>query len=147
VHAEAGLDRDMEFEQLVIRAAFRGTAQSGDLPEDGLVFQGVLAENAVVDLIFAFEQDLDPVVREHAANFPLHLRHRHLKIARQEQMPDRERRIIGQRAVDSRLVQPQLPERARNIGQDAAPVAFAVDKPGTVFHFDERVDYFFHVIV
>ena len=65
---------------------------------------------------------------------------------RHKEVPDREARVIRQRRIEAERREVARPERTRNIGEDAAAVALAVDLAGAVVHRRERMQDARHIL-
>jgi len=64
-----------------------------------------------------------------------------------EEVPDGEARRLGQFRVEAGLGKDLAPDEARNVGENAAAVPFAVDLAGPVSHLDKGLDGPLHIAV
>jgi hypothetical protein len=108
----------------------------GDLPEDRRGLGGARAERAAVDQALAAPHDREPEAVEHLCDARGALGG--LLRGVEEDVRDREPRVVDDRSVEALRLEPPPPGRAGQVDQHPAAVTLAIDAPGTVDHHLQR---------
>ena len=134
--AELLLELDLELEQDPVRVGGLGD-QAGELPEVGLLLAGGRAERGRVDGADALGEDAEAAAAEDLAGVVADL----LEVggALDEDVGDGEGVVEGERGVVAALADLLGPDLGRDVDQQAAAVALAVDVAGAVEHLLERL--------
>ena len=134
VEAELGLQRDHQVEGDAI-AALRVREQPGDLPEVGLLLAGGGPQRLRIDHAQALGEDPEAAATEDLAGVVASL----LDVAGalDEHVGDRERGVERKRRIVAAGANLLGPDPARDVDQDAAAIALAVDVAGAVEHLLE----------
>ncbi len=137
VDAELALELDQQVEEDAV--AVRGVGdEAADLPEVGLLLARGRAEGGRVDDPEALGEDAEAAGAEDLARVVLDL----LQVLRafDEDVGDGEGVVEGQRGVVAAAADLLGPDLARDVDQQAAAVALAVDVAGAVEHLLQRRD-------
>jgi len=131
VDAEARLELDRQLEEDRVAAGGVGD-EAGELPEDRLLLAGGRAERGRVDHAGPLGEDPEAAFGEQVAGVV----HDLLAVLRalDEDVGDGEGVVEGERGVVAAGADLLGPDLARDVEQEAAAVALAVDVAGTVEH-------------